>query len=62
MFSSPIELADKLLETGYVIDETVLRVIYLAARMRRPLLIEGPPGCGKTELRILCRESGKNTR
>jgi len=25
-------------------------VVYLAARMRKPLLVEGPPGCGKTEL------------
>jgi len=28
----------------------MLSVIYLAAEMCRPLLIEGPPGCGKTEL------------
>lgn len=50
MFSSPKDLADKLLAARYVIDQTVLPVIYLAAEMRRPLLIEGPPGCGKTEL------------
>ena len=50
MFSSVRELADKLLASRYVIDETILSVIYLAAEMRRPLLIEGPPGCGKTEL------------
>src|SRR5881396_4055961 len=59
MFSSPIELADKLLETGYLIDETVLRVIYLAARMRRPLLIEGPPGSGKTELAYSVAKAAK---
>jgi len=50
MFSSPRDLADKLLASNYVIDETILPVIYLAAQMRRPLLIEGPPGSGKTEL------------
>src|SRR6266581_1409011 len=50
MFSSPRDLADKLLASNYVIDETILPVIYLAAKMRRPLLIEGPPGSGKTEL------------
>jgi MoxR-like ATPase len=50
MFSSPEELSDKLLASQYVIDETILPVIYLAAKMRRPLLIEGPPGSGKTEL------------
>src|SRR5580692_3740901 len=50
MFSSPKDLADKLLTSRYVIDETIMAPIFLAARMRRPLLIEGPPGCGKTEL------------
>jgi len=50
MFSSVRELADKLLASRYVIDETILSVIYLAVKMGRPLLIEGPPGCGKTEL------------
>jgi MoxR-like ATPase len=50
MFSSARDLADQLLASKYVLDETVLSAIYLAAKMRRPLLIEGPPGCGKTEL------------
>src|SRR2546427_9512417 len=50
MFSSPRDLADKLLASNYMIDETILPVVYLAAQMRRPLLIEGPPGSGKTEL------------
>src|SRR5437867_11029152 len=50
MFSSPKDLVDKLLAARYVIDPEVLPVIYLAVEMRRPLLIEGPPGSGKTEL------------
>jgi len=50
MFSSAKDLADKLSASGYLIDETIVSVIYLAARMHRPLLIEGPPGSGKTEL------------
>lgn len=50
MFSSAKHLADRLLASNYVIDETILQVLYLAAKMRRPLLIEGPPGSGKTEL------------
>ena len=50
MFASPNDLSDKLLAARYVIDPTVLSVIYLATEMRRPLLIEGPPGSGKTEL------------
>jgi len=50
MFSSPTDLADKLRASSYMIDETILPVVYIAAKMRRPLLIEGPPGSGKTEL------------
>jgi MoxR-like ATPase len=50
MFSSPKDLAGRLLAARYVIDPEILPVIYLATEMRRPLLIEGPPGSGKTEL------------
>jgi MoxR-like ATPase len=50
MFSSPRDLADKLQASKYIVDETILSSIYLAAEMHRPVLIEGPPGCGKTEL------------
>ena len=50
MFSSANELAAKLRAARYIIDPITLEVVYLAARMRKPLLVEGPPGCGKTEL------------
>jgi MoxR-like ATPase len=50
MFSSPNSLGDKLRSAKYLTDETILWIIYLAAKMSRPILIEGPPGCGKTEL------------
>jgi hypothetical protein len=50
VFSSASELAAKLRAARYIIDPVTLEVVYLAARMRKPLLVEGPPGCGKTEL------------
>ena len=50
MFSSANELAAKLRSARYIIDPVTLEVVYLATRMRKPLLVEGPPGCGKTEL------------
>jgi MoxR-like ATPase len=50
VFSSADELSQKLREAQYVIDKVTLEVVYLAARMKKPLLVEGPPGCGKTEL------------
>lgn len=50
MFSSAQELAQKLRAAKYVVDPVTLEVVFLASRMHKPLLIEGPPGCGKTEL------------
>jgi len=50
MFASPGELSGRLQAARYVIDPVTLEVVYLAACMQKPLLVEGPPGCGKTEL------------
>lgn len=50
MFPSFDALAKGLCDAQYVVDPVTLEVVYLAARMHKPLLIEGPPGCGKTEL------------
>jgi hypothetical protein len=50
VFSSASELADKLRAARYIIDPVTLEVVYFAARMHKPVLVEGPPGCGKTEL------------
>lgn len=50
LFASLEQLADGLRRARYVTDPVTLQVIYLAAKMCKPLLVEGPPGCGKTEL------------
>jgi len=50
VFASINELADKLEAARYVTDPITLKVIYLAAQMQKPVLAEGPPGSGKTEL------------
>jgi MoxR-like ATPase len=57
MFASRQELSEKLRKARYVIDEVTLEVVYLAARMQKPLLVEGPPGCGKTELAYAVAEA-----
>ena len=57
MFASRQELSGKLRKARYVIDEVTLEVVYLAARMQKPLLVEGPPGCGKTELAYAVAEA-----
>src|SRR6266545_5915410 len=43
-------IAARLRETGYVCDEALATVVYLAREMGRPLLLEGEPGTGKTSL------------
>ncbi|MDX6302051.1 MAG: hypothetical protein QOF53_3265 [Nocardioidaceae bacterium] len=47
---SPDELAKRLGATGYLCDESLATVGFLALRMHRPLLLEGEPGTGKTAL------------
>ena len=44
------ELTDRLAATGYLTDQELATVTFLALRMRRPLLLEGEPGTGKTAL------------
>ncbi len=50
MFLSLDELGRRLDAAKYVIDPVTLQVVYLAARMQKPIIVEGPPGCGKTAL------------
>src|SRR5215472_19031670 len=50
VFSSLDELGRRLDVAKYVIDPVTLQVVYLAARMQKPIIVEGPPGCGKTAL------------
>ena len=47
---SAAELANRLAATGYLCDEALATVAFLALRMQRPLLLEGEPGTGKTAL------------
>lgn len=43
------ELTALAAEHGYLVDEGLATAIYLAVKLRRPLLLEGAPGVGKTE-------------
>jgi MoxR-like ATPase len=50
VFSSPQETLEVLASVGYVTDDVTATVVQLAARLNKPILLEGPPGSGKTEL------------
>ncbi|MFD8167065.1 AAA family ATPase [Streptomyces cellulosae] len=50
MFTSVDDVSTRLAETGYLASPAVATTVFLAARLGKPLLVEGPAGVGKTEL------------
>ena len=50
MFSSLEQLVQRLRGSGYIADTIATTTVYLAARLQKPLLLEGPAGSGKTQL------------
>jgi MoxR-like ATPase len=48
--ASADDVAARLGDTGYLCDDALATVTFLALRMQRPLLLEGEPGTGKTSL------------
>lgn len=47
---SPDDLQQRLRDVDYVADDETAYTTYMADQLRKPLLVEGPPGSGKTEL------------
>ena len=43
------QLIERFDELGYVVEEELATVLYLMLKLNKPLLLEGPPGVGKTE-------------
>ncbi len=41
---------DLLTRNNYIPDDNIVTVVFLALSLKKPVLIEGPPGTGKTEL------------
>ena len=50
MFASVDDVIERLAQTGYLADKGTATAVFLADRLGKPLLIEGPAGVGKTEL------------
>ncbi|MFJ9589060.1 AAA family ATPase [Streptomyces acidicola] len=49
-FSSVDDVVGRLAEAGYLASTAVATTVFLADRLGKPLLVEGPAGVGKTEL------------
>jgi MoxR-like ATPase len=49
-FESIEALSGALARERYLVDEGLATVLFLSLRLRKPLLVEGEPGVGKTEL------------
>ncbi|WP_433756554.1 AAA family ATPase [Nocardia sp. CA-135398] len=50
IFASVDDVIERLATTGYLADKATSTSVFLADRLGKPLLIEGPAGVGKTEL------------
>ena len=49
-FTSIVDVRERLTDVGYLPDDAIETVVYLAERLAKPILVEGPAGVGKTEL------------
>ncbi|MCP3982904.1 MAG: MoxR family ATPase [bacterium] len=50
MFDSPEEVIEQLDAQDYICDKNIATVVFLASKLEKPVLVEGPAGVGKTEL------------
>ena len=62
MFSSLEEVREGLRATGYIADSVATTTVYLAARLQKPLLLEGPAGSGNSTGVCSCGRSGHHRR
>ena len=50
VFASVSDVQERLSAAGYLTDHAIATTVFLADRLGKPLLVEGPAGVGKTEL------------
>jgi MoxR-like ATPase len=49
-FDTVDDVRDRLRKVDYLSDESIAGIVYLADRLGKPILVEGPAGTGKTQL------------
>jgi MoxR-like ATPase len=61
MFESIDSVQSRLRECGYVCGKNISTVVFLAERLEKPVLVEGPAGVGKTELaKVVAAATGRD--
>src|SRR5215510_16466646 len=61
MFQSIDQVLAKLTEQDYIGDKKIATVVFLANRLEKPVLVEGPAGVGKTELaKVVAAATGRS--
>jgi MoxR-like ATPase len=56
-WNSPTDVRDALERAGYLADDRIAQVVFLAAKLDKPILAEGPAGVGKTALALALAEA-----
>jgi MoxR-like ATPase len=56
-WSSAENVAESLQRAGYLADSRIAQVVFLADKLEKPILAEGPAGVGKTSLALALAES-----
>ena len=49
-FDAVDDVRDRLRKVDYLSDDSIAGIVYLADRLGKPILVEGPAGTGKTQL------------
>jgi len=61
MFDSVEDVQKQLSDQDYICDQKISTVVFLAEKLEKPVLVEGPAGVGKTELaKVVAAATGRH--